>query len=95
MHTKDYLAAVLRDAGLELMAKRAETGYYHDFLSPLSCPATQLYRDLTAAGTPAALLLRNRHQHGDFDASEEESDTWARNITRIMFQHNTRGRIRK
>ena len=41
-HTKDYLAQELRAAGLNAMADKAATGYYHDFLSPLALPETQL-----------------------------------------------------
>lgn len=77
MHTKDKLAAALRKAGLEDMAKKAETGYYDDFLSPLGAPALQLAGDLARAGTPAALALRKRHINGEFDSTKEESDAWA------------------
>jgi hypothetical protein len=69
MHTKDILAAALREAGLKEMADRAETGYYHDFLSPLDAPCLQLDADLTTAGTEPALALRARHRDGEFDAS--------------------------
>ncbi|MEQ1888071.1 MAG: hypothetical protein ABL951_02690 [Alphaproteobacteria bacterium] len=77
LHTKDFLALELLKAGLPEMAAKAATGYYHDFLSPLSMPDIQLANDLDAAGTPAALTLRKRHFRGEFDASKEESDTWA------------------
>ena len=77
MHTKDILAGELRKAGLNQMADKAATGYYHDFLSPLDTPCLQLAADLASAGTPAALALRKRHLNGDFDASKEESDDWA------------------
>jgi hypothetical protein len=77
MHTKDFLAQELRNAGLDEMAAKAETGYYHDFLSPLDFPETQLEADLRAVGRPAALALRARHLNGEFDASKEESDAWA------------------
>lgn len=77
MHTKDFLAQELRKAGLEDMAAKAETGYYHDYLSPLDFPEMQLAHDLAAVGTEAALALRSRHLNGEFDASEEESDEWA------------------
>jgi hypothetical protein len=78
MHTKDILAAALREAGLEEMAKKAATGWYHDYLSPLDLPETQLANDLKEAGTPAAMALLERHMNGDFDASKAESDEWAR-----------------
>jgi len=81
MHTKDVLAAALREAGLEEMAAKAADGYYHDYLSPLPDPAMQLDRDLWAAvkgGNLEAGILRSRHHNGDFDASSQESDDWAR-----------------
>lgn len=77
MHTKDKLAAELRKADLPEMAAKADTGYYHDFLSPLATPCLQLAADLLAAGTPAALGLRERHFNGEFDATKAESDEWA------------------
>lgn len=77
MHTKDILANELRKAGLNEMADKAATGYYHDFLSPLEAPCIQLAADLWKAGTPEALALRKRHINGEFDASKEESDAWA------------------
>lgn len=77
-HTKDILAEELRKAGLHEMAERAAAGYYHDFLSPLAMPCQQLANDLQSAGTPEALALRNRHLNGEFDASKEESDEWAK-----------------
>lgn len=77
MHTKDILATALREAGLNEMADKAATGYYHDFLSPLDLPEMQLDADLVAVGTPEAMALRKRHHNGDFDASTEESEEWA------------------
>jgi hypothetical protein len=76
MHTKDFLAQELRKAGLDEMADKAATGYYHDYLSPLDTPCLQLASDLVRAGTPQALALRGRHLRGEFDASKEESDEW-------------------
>ena len=84
-HSKDKLADALRALGLHDMAEQAATGWYHDFLSPLAMPEMQLVRDLTAAmnavepdaGQPIA-KLRKRVIEGDFDATEEESDEWAK-----------------
>lgn len=85
MHTKDMLAAALTAVELTDMAARAATGYYHDFLSPLDMPETELVNDLTVAaqtgkgiGKAAILELRKRVINGDFDASKEESDEWAK-----------------
>lgn len=82
MHTKDLLAQALRTAGLTEMADKAATGYYHDYLSPLDLPETQLMDDLMNASindpnSKAILELRERVADGDFDASIEESDEWA------------------
>jgi hypothetical protein len=77
-HTKDKLAEELRKAGLDEMAARAEAGDYHDFLSDLAAPALQLSVDLANAGTPEAMALLVRHNAGEFDASLEESDEWAK-----------------
>jgi hypothetical protein len=76
-HTKDLLAAELQRIGLTGMALKAATGFYHDFLSPLDLPTTALVNDLAAAGTPAALTLRNRVIEGEFDATQQESEEWA------------------
>ena len=89
-HTKDKLAAALRDVGLAKMADKAATGYYHDYLSPLDLPEIQLMHDLALAASDAAgkadgatrfreiVALRDRAMNGDFDASAEESDEWAK-----------------
>ncbi|MDA9539233.1 hypothetical protein ACM41_24340 [Bradyrhizobium sp. CCBAU 21362] len=88
-HTKDKLAAALRDVGLTDMADKAATGYYHDYLSPLDMPELELIRDLARAASMAEgrrgqddakkiLELRRRAMNGDFDASEAESEEWAK-----------------
>ncbi len=81
-HTKDKLAGALREAGLEEMAKKAEAGYYHDFLSPLDAPCLQLMQDLreVSANNPKVPELMRRHCNGEFDASKEESDEWAASL---------------
>lgn len=81
MHTKDKLAAALREVGLVEMADKAATGYYHDFLSPLDFPEMQLEADLRAARdkydqTGEIEALRQRHLNGDFDANTAESEQW-------------------
>lgn len=80
MHTKDKLAAELAKIGLFDMSAKAAEGYYHDFLSPLDTPCLQLAQDLWQVGrhTPAALELRARHLQGEFDATPEEGDDWAK-----------------
>ncbi len=76
MHTKDVLAAALREAGLPEMAGRASEGYYHDCLSPLRTPEKQLLSELTMIGTSAALMLCEQVKGGDFDPSDDEIDDW-------------------
>lgn len=78
-HTKDFLSDELRKAGLNEMADKAATGYYHDYLSPLPLPEIQLDIDLLDAvvtGNKQAQELRMRHHNGEFDANMQESDDW-------------------
>jgi hypothetical protein len=83
MHTKDTLAEALQATGLDDMAAKARTGFYHDFLSPLALPEMALITALGAAATlhpdkaDAIEALRRRVIDGDFDASDEESEAWA------------------
>lgn len=85
MRTRDKLAAELRKIAAvassanaekyETFAKRAETGEFDDYADTHACPITQLYTELTAAGfTKFAARVAN----GEFDATKEESDEWAR-----------------
>lgn len=85
LRTRDKLAAELRKvaaiaspdnaAKYEAFAKRAETGEFDDYADTYVCPITQLYSELTAAGfTKFAARVAN----GEFDATKEESDEWAR-----------------
>ena len=78
MHTKDLLASALRSIGCEEMALKAEVGYYDDFLSPLAMPITALLRDLDRLRTDEAMALRRRVMNGEFDATPEESEAWAK-----------------
>lgn len=88
-HTTVKLAGALGEIpGVpEAMIQRARDGYYHDFLSPLAMPEVQLVKDLRdLASRPATprnsrSLLREMAQRiidGEFGASKEESDDWAR-----------------
>lgn len=83
MRTRDRLAAELRKvsaspenaAKYEALAKRAETGEFDDYADTYACPITQLYTELMAADlTKFAARVAN----GEFDATKEESDEWAR-----------------
>jgi hypothetical protein len=83
MHTKDRLAAALRELKLDIMAKRAERGYYHEFLSPLDLAEVALVNDPghMANRRPhqrtEILAFRKRVMNGEFDATKEEGDAWA------------------
>lgn len=85
MRTRERLASELRKvasqatpanaAKYEAFAKRADTGEFDDYADTHVCPITQLYSELTAAGfTKFAARVAN----GEFDATKEESDEWAR-----------------
>jgi hypothetical protein len=85
MRTREKLAIELRKvasiaspenaAKYEAFAKRAETGEFDDYADTYVCPITQLHSELIAAGfTKFAARVAN----GEFDATKEESDEWAR-----------------
>ena len=83
--TSQKLADALRAAGLPELAIRAEHNEFHDFLSPHDLPEMMLDMELVAViqsgdekKREAAQRLRERHHEGEFDASKEESDEWAR-----------------
>jgi hypothetical protein len=83
--TRDRLASELRKiaaqasqanaAKYEAFAKRAETGEFDDYAATYVCPITQLYEELTKAGFTK---FAERVANGEFDATKEESDEWAR-----------------
>lgn len=84
MKTRDKLAAELRKVGAmsaknesayEAFAVRAQTGEFDDYASTYTCPVTQLYNELIAAGFTK---FAKRVADGEFDATAEESDEWAR-----------------
>jgi hypothetical protein len=91
MRTRDKLAAALREmaakgtdnaAKYEAFAARAETGEFDDYADPSDpahiCPITQLHAELTAAGLHK---FAGRVAAGEFDATLEESEEWARSVT--------------
>lgn len=85
MRTRDKLAAELRKIAAlaspgnaekyEAFAKRAEAGEFDDYADTYVCPITQLYSELAAAGFTK---FAARVAQGEFDATKEESDEWAR-----------------
>ena len=86
--TKDRLAAELRAvaakaspsnaAKYEALALRAETGEFDDYADVHVCGPTALYRELIALGFTK---FAARVAAGEFDASAEESEAWARSQT--------------
>lgn len=88
MRTRDKLAGELRliaekatpynAAKYEAFAKRAETGEFDDYADTYTCPITQLYSELMAAGFTK---FAARVAAGEFDATFEESEEWARSQT--------------
>ena len=86
--TKDRLAAELRKvaakcspdraANYEALAARAETGEFDDFADTHICGPTALRNELIAIG---AMKFARRVASGEFDASAEESEEWARRQT--------------
>lgn len=85
MKTRDRLAAELRKvaaiaspsnaAKYEALAKRAEAGEFDDYAKTHVCPITALYGELLKAGFDK---FAKRVANGEFDATKEESDEWAR-----------------
>lgn len=87
-HTARALAAALTRAGApQDMIRRAERGYYHDYLSPLALPEMTLVSELRNAAarpeTSSAIASALRAVavdviDGKHDASKAESDEWGR-----------------
>lgn len=83
--TKNRLAAELRKvaaqckegraAQYEALAVRAETGEFDDYADVHVCGPTALYLELRAFG---AFKFADRVAGGEFDATSEESEEWAR-----------------
>jgi hypothetical protein len=84
IRTRDKLAAELRKVAAqaspanavkyEALALRAATGEFDDADTHV-CPITQLHSELMAAGFNK---FAARVADGEFDATKEESDEWAR-----------------
>lgn len=86
--TRHRLAAELRKVAANLkpgraslyqaLAARAETGEFDDFSDVHVCGPTALHRELTLIG---AEKFAARVAAGEFDATPEESEEWARSQT--------------
>jgi hypothetical protein len=85
MTTKDRLAQELRivadkaqphhAAIYRVLADRAETGEFDDYADVHVCGPTELHRILTSHGMTK---FASRVANGEFDATDDESDEWAR-----------------
>jgi hypothetical protein len=79
MRTADKLAAAVRavatDPRHEHLAARAAEGYYDDYESPLAAPIHALVTDARAVGLAE---IAERAMRGEFDATAEEAEAWAR-----------------
>lgn len=76
MHTTEKLAVALEEERApKSMIRRAREGHYHDFLSPLAMPIHELVND---ARRYNLTRIAKRAMNGDFDATKEEPDEWAR-----------------
>ncbi len=88
MQTKDKLAGELRKVAAvaspanaaiyEALAARAETGEFDDYADVHVCGPTALHGELIKAGF---VKFANRVASGEFDATREESEAWARSQT--------------
>lgn len=86
--TKDYLAAELRAvaakaspdnaAKYEALARSAETGEFDDYADVHVCGPTALHGELMRHGFTK---FAARVAAGEFDASPDESEEWARRQT--------------
>lgn len=77
--TADRLAAAIREVATEQrhhrLADRAATGEFADYGEAHACPITECRRLCLQYGLHA---IAERLADGEFDASIEESDEWAR-----------------
>lgn len=77
--TADRLAAAIREVATDRrhhkLAERAATGEFGDYADTHVCPITELHRLCRQYGLHS---LADRVADGEFDASKEESDEWAR-----------------
>lgn len=67
-----------RAAQYEALAIRAATGEFDDYADVHVCGPTALYIELRNMG---AFKFADRVANGEFDASPEESEAWARSQT--------------
>ena len=74
MTTKERLAAVLEEAGLLELARRARAGEFDDFESESETPQIDLYCALMVT---RHLDLAKRVTEGEWDGTPKEADAWS------------------
>lgn len=78
MNSKDRLVAALRGANApEAMIERAARGAYSDYESEYTFPELALLRDAMKHNLPD---IARRAEAGEFDATKEESEAWAKRM---------------
>lgn len=74
--TTEKLARALEEEHApEAMIKKAREGFYDDYKSPVAFPEMALMEDARAAGLKR---IQEGILNGEWDATKEESDAWAR-----------------
>jgi hypothetical protein len=75
-------AAAIREVATETrhhkLADRAAAGEFTDYADTHTCPITELHRLCRQFGLHA---IADRVANGDFDATTEESDEWAKSAS--------------
>jgi hypothetical protein len=69
------IRAVATEARHQRLAERAEHGEFTDYADTHTCPITELHRLCRQYGLHG---LADRVANGEFDATAEESDEWAK-----------------
>lgn len=79
MRTREKLAAAIRELATEprheKLAMRADAGEFDDYADTHVCPITELVRVARQFGLHR---IAARAANGEFDATKEESEEWAR-----------------
>jgi hypothetical protein len=72
------IRAVATEARHHKLADRAAAGEFTDYADTHACPITELHRLCRQYGLHA---IAERVANGDFDATKEESDEWAKSAS--------------
>lgn len=83
MRTKDRLAAVLRQEGLQRLAGAALLGWFDDYESESATPIVDLVKELRLCGRED---LAQRAIAGEWDGTAEEAKAWYEREGRAMVE---------